>query len=160
VSGDLHSARVEGLVVRRWNEWIDRESSGEGVVDLFGYHVGPIEHPCLVVEGRDYTVFNDRRELDSQVARRAAVLSELQDLALDHALKIDPGSVLTPLQLTIVQALERVQPQDADELAVSCGCGRRTLYNPGGIKELLVRGIVVKGHKSAGYYLARTSHDE
>jgi hypothetical protein len=71
------------------------------------------------------------------------------DAAMPVAAAPDPGSLLTPVQEAILEALDGAAMR-ADELGAVIGDKRR-LYHPGGIKELREQGLVDL-HRQLGYY--------
>jgi hypothetical protein len=79
----LEETRVEGLIVSAWNDWIDKESEG-GLVEVGGYLVGKVEHPCPLFESRDYQVCPGPRACRDALAQREAALANLCDSLTAH----------------------------------------------------------------------------
>ncbi len=78
VRGSLEAARVEGLIVNIWNDWIDQESE-TGWVEVDDHLVGKIEHPCPFRPGHDYKTINGAIACRDALTQRAAALAELHD---------------------------------------------------------------------------------
>lgn len=78
VTGPLKARRVEGLIVKTWNGWIDQESE-TGWLEVCGHHIGKVDHPCPLTPGKDYRAVAGAQELREALAVRAAALVHLRN---------------------------------------------------------------------------------
>jgi hypothetical protein len=156
VHGDLLDKRYEGVVVRSWNDLVVSDTRRFRNA-LNGFRVRQILPPVRAREYRDYTTFRRESYLKSSEEHREAAIAELLELGLDRAMKVAPEEVLTEVQRCIIGALQKKQPQTADELAVSTGYARSRLFQHGGLKELMNRMPRLVFNGPGGYRLARVS---
>jgi hypothetical protein len=138
------AARHVGIPIGRWNAWIEQDGP-DGKVDLFGTVLTKVESPRLLREGESFTPFTAPEQAEQAIEQRAEVIRGLVRLASFQAAPSGSDSAVRGRQLRILQALADSGPMGGADLAVQVGCDRRTLYKPGGLRELIDRGLV--GHE-------------
>jgi hypothetical protein len=76
IRGRVDDARVEGLIVNKWNDWIDQESES-GWVEAGGFLLGKVEHPCPLLPEQDYQTIAGTQVLQRALAQRADAVAKL-----------------------------------------------------------------------------------
>ncbi|VTT98781.1 Uncharacterized protein OS=Anaerobaculum mobile (strain ATCC BAA-54 / DSM 13181 / NGA) GN=Anamo_1175 PE=4 SV=1 [Gemmataceae bacterium] len=159
VPGDLTARRTAGIVVASWNAWVEAGSDG-GRIDLHGEVVTKLDHPGGLRAWSDYAGMSPA-SLESAERVRSATVAELRELAVDRTVRTDPAGILTQVQIQIIDALRRHPWISAEVLAEEALVSKQTLFNPGGLKELLNRDppLVIRGPQKRGYALADVTPD-
>jgi len=143
-------ARHIGIPVQRWNEWI-QEHGSDGKVELpvLTLVLGEVESPLHLYEGESIAPLPATEEAEQALAQRIRAIQALGRLAENQPAEANSAEWLTPRQRNILEALFAKGPMDARCLARRVRCHRRTLYNPGGLNELLERKLVDHPQNSA-----------
>ena len=143
--------RVEGISVRRWNEWVRRFE--DGLPQVGPAVVGVVNTSVTFESGVHYRVVPEQQR-KAELALREVALTELWELGHARAPRQQHDHVLSGVQLDIIDALLTEQPQTGDRLEATTNNSRRGVFN--GIKGLLSLNppIIVKCPKPRGYRLA------
>ena len=72
--GDLTSGIHTGMVVARWNQWVE-EHGGEGAASFAGLKMGKLSS---YLDGFRYNVCGNVKELDDEMAQRESLIESLQ----------------------------------------------------------------------------------
>jgi hypothetical protein len=144
----IEEARHVGISVRGWNSWIG-EYARDGKVDLFGLILTEVESPLHLREGESIATHPTMEQAERALERRAEVICRLVRLAGYQPASSGQEASVRGRERRILQALVDVGPMGGADLAAYVGCGRRTLYNPGGLKDLIDRGFVTHEERNA-----------
>ncbi len=147
----------EGIAVRRWNDWVWENGEG-GRVNLCGTQMSPIASPWGLREREGIEVFSSLEDAEIALAERNEGLGQLCMLGMQAAARADKDFTLSPLQVRILEALKD-EALHTDSLAGKSHCERRTLFKPGGIKELKKLGLVANDRKAGGFHLTSAGRE-
>ncbi len=153
VPGDLKAQdfKRNGLVISSWNSWLG-DCTNRIPLKIPKSFYGMLDHP--ITARLEKPLFSDQKTV-AQAAVELRARNKALDLALSLVISTFVGEresqVPTRLQLEILNVLNG-NALTKEKLAFKLACDPGTLYKPGGIKELLKRGLVKNDRKVGGYY--------
>jgi hypothetical protein len=143
----IEEARRVGIPVRQWNEWI-REYAENGKVDLYGAFLTEVEGPSCLGKGQSIAVHDTMEQAEQALERRSRAICDLVRLAASQPSPPSSTTNFSGRQRRILLALAEHGPMGGVRLAHLVRCDRRTLYKPGGLRELIAHGLVTRARHS------------
>jgi hypothetical protein len=152
VPDDLRSPgmKEDGIVRARWDALVD-EYAEDGLIEVAGYYLSKLSVGWDLADGETVRIYSSLEAASSALDERLPALDELALVAANAAARSTWGRGWSELQRRIFTCLQG-RAMTADQLCEELKRDRRTLFRPGGIKELTKKKIVMKSRRIGGYY--------
>lgn len=133
------TARHRGISVKRWNEWIEKFANDDGKVRVEGLSLGAVQIPYQLCKKDPIAIYATIHDAEKAFAQRTKAIRTLLSIAQYQPTGPEPYRELTARQRHILEALNTFGPMPMAQLCIRIGVRvkRRTMYNPGGINELM-----------------------